>query len=417
VRRVLLAAALLGLSAAPAHGATRTYSSGSLQAAIPDGGRLDNGIVVPDSGPVSNVSVSVRLDHPRDSDLTLTLVSPRGTEVVLSRKRGGDGANFGGGARSCGGEPTVFEDGGSSLAQNEGPFVEKERYAPDESLSVLRREDARGLWTLRVADDTPGRAGTLFCWSLKIGREVTEHRRASADGVRALLSFEQDEEMFRDARLRITRRGDVRLDAPVRAITRFARPADLAVRDLDADGEPEVILDVYTGGAHCCLRSLIYRYDPPRHRYLLDVHDWGNVGYRIADLDRNGRPELRSGDDRFAYVFTSFAGSVSPLRIWHFQHGRLLDVTRSFPGLVRADAAGAWRQYLSLRRVDPRGALAAWMGDEYLLGRQDEGWRKVDAAYRRGELGPRARLAGWPQGRAYLKALRAFLRKVGYARR
>jgi subtilisin-like proprotein convertase family protein len=414
VKRLLLVAALLGAWAAPVPGATGQYSSGNLQAAIPDPGRLDDGIVVPDSGPVSNVSVSVRLDHPRDSDLTLALVSPRGTEVVLSRKRGYDGANYGRGPRSCLGDETVFEDGGIPIASDTAPFVGV--YTPEERLAALRVEDARGLWTLRVTDDVTGKAGTLFCWSLTIGRRVQEHRQAAADGVRASLSYESEDDTARDARLQIRRKGVVRLDAPVGAIGRFGRPTGLVVRDLDADGEPEVLLDVFTGGAHCCVHSLIYRYDPTRHRYRLAVHDWGNVGYRIVDLDRNGQPELRSADDRFAYAFTSYAGSVFPVRIWHYRHGRLVDVTRSFPGLVRADAANAWRAYLSLRRTDPRGALAAWLADQCLLGRQDEGWRKVDAAYRRRELGPRAGLSGWPQGRAYLKALRSFLRKLGYAR-
>jgi hypothetical protein len=221
---------------------------------------------------------------------------------------------------------------------------------------------------------------------------------------------------YREIQLQIERRAVLRLDVPIRSSVYGPHALALSIHDLDSDGEPEVILDVYTGGAHCCTQSRIYRYEPDRHRYRRTFHDWGNVfpPYRIIDPSRNGHRELLSADDRFAYVFTAFAGSFFPVRIWRFDHGRLLDVTRMFPKIVANDAAKAWRSYLSLRHTDPRGALAAWLADEYLLGRQDDGWARVDAAYRRGELGPRKDLAGWPQGVAYLAKLRAYLRNLGY---
>jgi len=238
---------------------------------------------------------------------------------------------------------------------------------------------------------------------------VEKHLRASADGIAALLSYRQPDDMIRGARLEITRHGSVRLSAPVAALTDFSRPAGLVVRDLDADGEPEVVLGVYTGGAHCCTHSLTYRYEATRRRYALTVHDWGNVGYRIVDLDRNGRPELRSADDRFAYAFTSFAASVFPVQIWHFDQGRLVDVTRYFPAMVAADARAAWRIYRSAGRAhqEVRGALAAWLADEYRLGRAAEGWLRLEGLRREHELGPGAG--------TYLRQLRAFLRKLGYA--
>jgi subtilisin-like proprotein convertase family protein len=422
MRRVLLIGAVFALWAGPAHAATRFYSSGDLHAAIPDGGVLEHTIRVSDAGPVAHVEVGVRLDHPRDSDLTLTLVSPSGTEVGLSRKRGGGGANYGDGARRCNGNATVFEDGGTPLTDDAPPFVEYEIDAPEEPLRRLLGEQAKGRWTLRIEDDTTGNAGTLFCWWLDVSRDVTEYRRAARGQVRAVLSYKEDGGFYRDARLEIDRAGIARLDAPVRRLRRYyARPVRLLVRDLDADGDPEVVLDVYTNGAHCCTQSLIYRYERVRHRYTRTLHDWGNAypTYRIVDADRDGHPELRSVDDRFAYVFTAFAGSFFPVRIWRFEHGRLLDVTRRFPAQVSANAGSLWKDYLSFRRqhIDVRGALAAWLADEYLLGREEEGWRRLETAYRHGELGPKPGLGDWPQGRAYLKALRAYLGLLGYARK
>ncbi len=238
--------------------------------------------------------------------------------------------------------------------------------------------------------------------------------------VQATFTSRGEEGSYVYARLRIVRAGRVVLDSRLRGLERSGvRVMRVLVRDLDGDREPEVILDVFTGGAHCCLEAVVYRYLPERGMYARSVHRFGNVGYRVVDLDRDGRPELRSSDDRLAYVFTSYAASVFPVRVLRFYRGRMVDVTRRFPELVRREASWWWQEYLRLRRrrgSDVRGLLAAWMVDMTLLGRSEEGWRALEVAYRRGDLGPRPDLAGWPQGRAYLRALDAFLHRAGYTR-
>jgi hypothetical protein len=241
---------------------------------------------------------------------------------------------------------------------------------------------------------------------------------ASVVHVHASISYVKRGDSYERAHLRITRNGAVVLEATVRRLLRGDTLQRVFVRDLDADGEPEAVLDLSTGGAHCCVQSIVYRYQP--HRYRSVFHDWGNVdpAYRIVDLDRTGTLEFQSQDDRFAYVFTSFAFSRFPVRIWRFDHGRFLDVTRSFPAAVQSDADRVWAQYLSFRRqrTDVRGALAAWAADMELLGHGSEATERLRAAYRRGELGPRADLVGWPEGRAYLRAVDRYLHRFGYAR-
>jgi hypothetical protein len=237
--------------------------------------------------------------------------------------------------------------------------------------------------------------------------------RAERDSVRASLSFQKVRYDYRRLELTIVRPG-----------TRFLRRLDrvyffrprLHVRDLDADGEPEVWIDTYTGGAHCCWVSRFFHFDEARGGYVGAVRTWGNVEYRLEDVNRDRTPELVSADDRFAYVFTSFAGSYFPLQIWHLEAGRLGDVTRTFPHAIEKDRTRLWKEYLSLRRerIDVRGVLAAWMADETLLGREDVGWATLERIRRRGDLGPRPDLAGWPQGRSYLRTLKAYLRELGY---
>jgi subtilisin-like proprotein convertase family protein len=421
---LLLPFALLALAgSAPA--ATRTYTSHQLHASIPDLGTLQESIPVPDTGPVSFVAVGVRIVHPRDSDLTISLVSPHGTAIPLSAGRGGDGANFGTGAKGCSGELTWFEsDALDPVATGEAPFSGE--FRPERSLAALDGQEAHGRWALRIDDGATGARGTLLCWQLELARNVVSHVRETGDAVAADLSYRESNNSFSDLRIAIRRHGVRMLTAPV---ARFAchgcavsgldaldSPHPLTVRDLDGDGEPEVLIDLYTGGAHCCFYTVILRFDG--RTYHGTAAFWGDPGYGLHDLDGDGRPELVSADDRFAYAFTYYAASVLPLQIWHYDHGSLDDVTPNYPALVRREAASLWADYLGSRtdrHSDVRGVLAAWLADEYRLGLADEGWVKIRAAYARGELSTPRVDPIWPAGPKYLSALRTFLVKNGYA--
>ena len=84
---------------------------------------------------------------------------------------------------------------------------------------------------------------------------------------------------------------------------------------------------------------------------------------------------------------------------------------------MRRDAAEVYALYRSQLRspsYDVRGILAAWLADQYSLGRGRAGWRVLERAERHGELGRKPDL--WPVGKAYLRKLRAFLRRTGYSR-
>ena len=247
-------------------------------------------------------------------------------------------------------------------------------------------------------------------------------KRVERGGVAATFSYRIAGDTVTEPRMRIVRRGRELVDVPLRRVGCGGcptwRPAGpLRVRSLDGDAEPEVSIDLYTGGAHCCTYTVVWRYDGAR--YLRTLAWWGNAGYRLAQLDRGRALELVSADDRFASAFTAYAASSSPIRIWTFDRGRLVDVTRRFPRVVERDARRQWELYREIRRGEHRevrGVLAAWLADQYLLGRAASGRRTLEAAYARGELGRAERVDGYPAGRAYLRKLLAFLSAKGYAR-
>jgi hypothetical protein len=233
---------------------------------------------------------------------------------------------------------------------------------------------------------------------------------------------------YKDVRLKITRGGAVLHDALVPEPCDECPPSpqgggdtpdvrSLTVRDLDANGEPEVLVDLYTGGAHCCSYTQLYAYHAATNAYRRVKGSWGDYGYELVDLDKDGSPEFRSADFRFAAAFTAYAASGAPPRILKFGNGRLNDVTRRHRGVIKENLREYVRLYKRIRKdrdlPDVRGFLAAVVADKYLLGQGDTAFDIVYAAYRRGELRP---LGGdtSPSGKRYISELRKFLRKWGY---
>lgn len=179
-----------------------------------------------------------------------------------------------------------------------------------------------------------------------------------------------------------------------------------AIIDLDGDMKPEVILYANSSGIHCCAYWLIYSYNPSQRRYTSLEHNWG---YRpampqVIDLDHDGIPELKGGDDRFTYEFGGYAGTVYPTKIWQYRQGKIIDVTQRFPGFVLKDSRDLLKLLNQSNAPPNNGAiLAAYLANMYSLNQGKEGWEKVRRNYR-GE--------GKEQ---YFNHLSQFLRKTGYA--
>jgi hypothetical protein len=417
-RLALLTLALLAVGAAPADAATKEYSTGNINARIGD--RLDKALEVPDTGPVSFVRVSFRISAPDTSKLAISLVSPKGTEVPLVVNRG-TGADFGSGDKACGGLVTVLDSDMTTnpISGGTAPFTDNP-YRPEGNLRSLYGEDARGRWTLRVTNK--GAPATLHCLTLDISRAVPETLSGRSGSVRASVSYIERDYLYDHLRVKIVRAGRTVLDVPIqqagcRDCAEY-RPVSVKVRDLDG-GEPEVLVDLFSGGAHCCVFTFILRYDEAAKRYRSTLAYWGNYGSRLVDLDRDGRPEFSAFDERFVYTFTAYVFSAAPIQIWSYRQGRLVDVTRSFPALIRKDAASTWKTYLKGRNekdVDMRAYVAAYVADQYLLGRPAEAKRVLDLALERGDLGRGKTLLGSPAGKSFVAVLMKDLRRWGYLR-
>lgn len=104
------------------------------------------------------VKVKLSLIHTWVEDLTISLISPKGTTIVLSRENGGDGDNY---------TNTIFDDYASiDIVNGSPPYTGT--FKPDESLGALTNESAFGNWQLKVADGWDEDGGSLLNWTLTI---------------------------------------------------------------------------------------------------------------------------------------------------------------------------------------------------------------------------------------------------------
>lgn len=195
-------------------------------------------------------------------------------------------------------------------------------------------------------------------------------------------------------------------------------PGRSAVRlvDLDANGEPEVVLGLYTGGAHCCFVDQVFSFDRARNTYVETGHDFLDAGAVVKRV--GGHEVFLSADARIAEnAFTDYADSGAPIQIWNFAgsgRGRFTDITRRFPGLIRTDAA-RWMRAFNHHIANGVGFIAAWAADEYLLGNGGLVRSTLASEARRGRLHS---ALGLPHNspQRFVTDLQKFLRRLGYTK-
>ena len=181
--------------------------------------------------------------------------------------------------------------------------------------------------------------------------------------------------------------------------------------DLGPAKGPAAVIWLWTGGAHCC--TVVRAVSLPDG--ALAAKDFGNAGARLARL--GGKRVFVSADDRFAYLFTSYAESGAPIQVWRFRAGRFSDVTRLFPDQIAADASRWWTLTQRARRDhrEARGVFSAWAADTCALGRKATFEKELATELAAGAFSALPGKADGPASQ-YATALRRKLAAWGYCR-
>jgi hypothetical protein len=265
-------------------------------------------------------------------------------------------------------------------------------------------------------------AVTLFAWTLPAG--ATTQTLRSRD-ITVAYTYHGSPPLSRDSRLKISEHGTVIYDQAVTSkwcgtecspniIARTRKVIHIV--QLGRTGAPSVVLDLYSGGAHCCFVEQVYSLRASSNDVTKAEYNFGNPGVKLAQLTPNGSYEFLSADNDFAYAFTDYAASGMPIRVLSFSHDAFDNVTLSFPRLIRKDAAQwmrAFQSQASTHYQDSVGVVAAWAADEDMLGHSSGVARFLSAQARAGHLNS-ALNPITPSNYKYVRALQAFLRKHGY---
>ena len=257
-------------------------------------------------------------------------------------------------------------------------------------------------------------SGSETAASGKVSATLTYTAKGGAVSSTLTVSRDGKQVLERQAGVRACGKQPAEFCGPPSAL--YGPPAkSLTVRDVDGDGEPEVIVDFFTGGAHCCTSTDITYWTSSGYRTRW--RDWGNGGYVLKQLDGRGPLEWVARDDRFAYRFEAYAFSGLPVKVARLSVGRFLFVTDRFKSTLRADAAEQWKSYLRVRKEGHgRGFAAAWAADQYRLGRRSQALRTLRSEARRGNLRGDKLITGAGSAAQFIAQLDSKLRRWGFVR-
>lgn len=113
------------------------------------------------------VVLTTAITHTYNGDLTLTLISPAGTRVTLSRELGSTADDVFNGSVWDDAAPTPVVDYSFTSGVTATPI------APEAAFGKLAGENPNGVWTLEVIDDASGDVGSINSWSLALTTSAT----------------------------------------------------------------------------------------------------------------------------------------------------------------------------------------------------------------------------------------------------
>lgn len=194
--------------------------------------------------------------------------------------------------------------------------------------------------------------------------------------------------------VRDTIEGDEIIDIKLNGHRVFAlRATDVrfeqAGKDLNGDKVPDVVVQAFSGGMHCCSQATVLSLgDSLGHLGIIDGAD-GDITF--DDIDNDGVPEVKVGDFRFAYWRDyAFAETQVPDVILAWRQGQY----RPACDLMREDAPSAATLARRARELtsgwtegDPPASFYGYGVDLIYSGHPDVAWRWLNASWPAGVAG------------------------------
>lgn len=162
--------------------------------------------------------------------------------------------------------------------------------------------------------------------------------------------------------------------------------------DITGEGQPDLVIHEYTGGAHCCSLFHIFELGEKfRHIQTIELEDSSTD---FKNLDDDPALELPMNDWAFAYWKTSFADSPAPKVILKYSDGqyRMAPTLMRKPALSPVELNGAAASIRPLPEWnDPEQKIPPALWREMLnliySGNMDQAWSLFNLAWPEGIAG------------------------------
>ena len=130
---------------------------------------------------------------------------------------------------------------------------------------------------------------------------------------------------------------------------------DMSLHTLRPGGPLELVLTMFSGGAHCCTTSLIYTQDHGTFENI-GMLDQGDFPAGYQELNHDGTEEILTYSNNLAYYDWSFASSPAINGVLGWDGQRLADRTRAY-AYVPVQAAARYLKELQKELADPADTL------------------------------------------------------------
>jgi hypothetical protein len=159
-------------------------------------------------------------------------------------------------------------------------------------------------------------------------------------------------------------------------------PVSLQIAELDpSNSQPEVVVSLYTGGAHCCSDTSVITASADGSSWAtVEVGEFDGSPLLATDLNGDGRYEFATRDNAFLYTFGCYACSEAPLQVLAVENGAVKNVS-SDPSFKPAHASYLKTMIENVPGEEPNGFLAGYVGEKSLLGEGKAAWELMLNSY------------------------------------
>jgi hypothetical protein len=151
--------------------------------------------------------------------------------------------------------------------------------------------------------------------------------------------------------------------------------------DINGDGRKEAVIEHFTYGPHCCFDYHFYKAEKKTLVLFENLYLRNACSPVFKDLDRDGKPEILTLDDRFAY-FDGLCFACSPQLplILRYSEGQFTDCTGEFASLLNPRIEQNLEKTASDSTYE-RGLALEYLALHIIQGREERGWAGVRKHY------------------------------------